>query len=112
MANFFSINVFSVTIILFVSLFNGIRCNINQARYDNYRVYRLNIKTSEQVQLFAELEERSDSYTFYGHARHINQNLTIMVASQKIAEITELLKRYAVPFEILVSNCFSYQLIS
>lgn len=76
----------------------------NQARYDNYRVYRLHLKTQEHVKLFENLEERSDSYTFYGHARHVDQKLTIMVASQKIAEITEILKRYSVPFDILVSK--------
>lgn len=75
----------------------------NQARYDNYRLYRLHLTSLEHVKLFEGLEERSDSYTFYGHARHVEQRLTIMVASQKIAEITEILKRYAVPHEILVS---------
>ncbi|XP_062549893.1 uncharacterized protein LOC134214554 [Armigeres subalbatus] len=32
------------------------------------------------------LENRSDSYTFMAHARHTNQNLTIMVTPQKLAE--------------------------
>lgn len=74
----------------------------NMARYDNYRLYRVHLKSDEHVNLFQNLEERSDSYTFYGHARHVDQKVSIMVASQKIAEITEILKRYALPFEILV----------
>lgn len=107
MANLFSVNIFGFTIVLCIlSLFNGMLCANNQARYDNYRLYRLTLKTNEHVRLFADLEERSDSYTFYGHARQIDQSLTIMVASHKIAEITELLKRYSVPHAVLVIYLF------
>lgn len=49
-----------------------------------------------------ELENRSDSYTFMGHARQTNQNLTIMVAPQKIAEMTDLLERFQIPGSVLV----------
>lgn len=77
--------------------------NNDRARYDNYRIYRLLLKTEEHVKIFQEIEERSDSYTFYGHARQVDQRLTIMVASQKIAEISEILSNYNIEHEILVS---------
>lgn len=93
--------VFGVIVAL-CALLPNISCD-NQARYDNYRLYRIHLQTKEHVALFQELEERSDSYTFYGHARQPNQNLTILVASQKIAEITEILTRYKVQSNILVS---------
>jgi hypothetical protein len=54
-----------------------------KARYDNYRLIRVTLKTDDHVKLFQELEAESDSYTFYGHARCIGQNLTIMVAAHK-----------------------------
>lgn len=55
----------------------------NKARYDNYRLVRLKLETQEHVELFQELEELSDSYTFYGHALNPGQELTIMVAAHK-----------------------------
>jgi hypothetical protein len=56
---------------------------VNKARYDNYRLVRLTLKTQEHVDLFQELEGESDSYTFYGHALNPDQNLTILVAAHK-----------------------------
>lgn len=74
----------------------------NAARYDNYRLYRLQLETDEHVQVFQQVEAISDSVIFYGHARNPGQHLTIMVAAHKIADITELLTRYNVQHRILV----------
>lgn len=87
---------------IFALNLNQIQCD-DQARYDLYRVYRFHLETDEHVKVFKEIEERSDSYGFMGHAREINQKLTVLVASQKIAEITEITKRKNVKFEILVN---------
>lgn len=76
----------------------------NKARYDQFRIYRVFLESEEQVQLMQQLENRSDSYTFMGHARHANQNLTIMVAPQKIAEISDLLERYNILGSVLLYN--------
>lgn len=77
---------------------------ILKARYDNYRFYRVHLVTAEHVKVFQDLEDLSDSYTFYGHARNAGQKLTIMVAADKIAAFAELLKRYNVEAEILVNK--------
>lgn len=74
------------------------------ARYDHFRLYRVLIRTQAQVEMLQQLEEQSDSYSFMGHARQPNQNLTIMVAPHKIAEITELLDRYDLEGTILLYN--------
>ena len=55
----------------------------NKARYDYYRLVRLSLETQEHVDLFVELEAKSDSYTFYGHALKAPQDLTILVSSHK-----------------------------
>jgi hypothetical protein len=54
-----------------------------KARYDNYRLVRLTLKKQEHVDILQELEEQSDSFTFYGHALNPDQNLTILVAAHK-----------------------------
>lgn len=80
----------------------------NKARYDNYRLYRLHLSTEDQVKILQELEEKSDSYTFYGHARKPDQELTIMVAAAKIAEIHEIMDRFEISGQILVSYLFVF----
>lgn len=87
-------------VIAFICAANG---QENKARYDNYRLYRVQLKTDDQVKVFQQLEARSDSYIFIGHAREPNQNLTILVAAHKISELTDILDDYKVGFEILVS---------
>lgn len=79
---------------------------MDKARFDYYRLYRLSIKTDEHVKMLQELEEKSDSYTFYGHANYAGQELTIMVAAHKIAEITDILERFNLEGRVLVSILF------
>lgn len=76
----------------------------DKARYDNYRVYNVHLKTDEQVKVFQQIEGRSDSYIFIGHAREANQNLSILVAAHKVAELTDLMKDNQVAFKILDYN--------
>lgn len=105
MNSLFSKWTLGVVIAVLVLAFNvnvNVNGQSNLARYDNYRLYRLHLQTDDHVKLFQELEERSDSYTFYGHALQVGQKLTIMVAAHKIAEISDILNRYGVPAEILV----------
>ncbi|XP_037909350.1 zinc carboxypeptidase [Hermetia illucens] len=76
----------------------------NQARFDNYRIYRLHLAEQKQVEVFQEVERRSDSYQFYGHPEKIGQKVNVLVAAHKIAEITDLLETYEVEHEILTYN--------
>lgn len=97
-------NMLPKTVILCVIAVIGLaNTQQNKARYDNYRLYRVELKTEDQVKIFQQLEARSDSYSFIGHAREINKNLTILVAAHKIAELTDIIDDYKVGFEILVS---------
>lgn len=85
----------------------GLICSTNgvddKARYDNHRIYRVHLKTDDQVKVFQEIEQRSDSYQFMGHAREANQNLSFLVAAHKIADLTDILTDYKIGYEILVS---------
>lgn len=92
-------------IVCFVALLCGILHVVNctdKARYDYYRIYRVHLETDDHVKLFQEIEERSDSYTFIGHARHPNQDLSILVAAHKVGEITDLLQMNNVTAQVLV----------
>lgn len=91
---------FSILLIGFICYSGGVE---NKARYDNYRMYHVHFTTEDQVKVFAEIEARSDSYIFIGHAREINQKLSILVAAHKVAEITDIIDEHKVEYEILVS---------
>lgn len=75
----------------------------DKARYDNYRVYRVHLKTVEQVKIFQQIEAHTDSYMFMGHAREANQNLTILAAAHKVADLTDILTSNNIGYKILVS---------
>lgn len=95
-----------VTIIMLTSVMRVMACTEDypeKARYDNYRLIRVHLGTQEHVDLFQELEDESDSYTFYGHALNVNQDVTIMVAAHKIFEIQDLTQRFGIKYTILVS---------
>ncbi|XP_011209366.2 zinc carboxypeptidase [Bactrocera dorsalis] len=94
--------------ILFVCLF-GINLfrlvwTSDIARYDYYRVYHVELSTQQHVALFQQLEEKSDSCTFFGHARHPKQKLTIMVAAHKVADFADLLQTYDIKYDVLSYN--------
>ncbi|XP_067628792.1 zinc carboxypeptidase A 1-like [Eurosta solidaginis] len=74
------------------------------ARYDHYRVYKVEIDTDQHVDLFQKLEEQSDSLTFIGHAREVGQKLSILVAAHRVADFADLLHTYAVKHRVLTYN--------
>ncbi|XP_075165755.1 zinc carboxypeptidase [Haematobia irritans] len=76
----------------------------NLARYDNYRIYNVELATEEHVDIFKKVEEQSDSMIFIGHAREVGQKLSILVASHKVADLADLLEHYKVQHRILTYN--------
>lgn len=90
-------------IICFAWIFVVVHGIEDKACYDNYRLYRVHLKTDDQVKVFQQIEARSDSYIFIGHAREANQNLTILVAAHKVADLTDILAANNVGYKILVS---------
>lgn len=75
----------------------------DKSRYDNYRLYRVELKNATQVKIFQQIEEKSDSYIFIGHAREVGQKLSILLAAHKVSEFVDILARYNVTNELLVS---------
>lgn len=76
----------------------------NVARYDNYRLYRVHIDTKEQLGMVKQLESAGFGIEFYGHAREINQKLTILVPSAQVANVENLFLRYDIANKILLPN--------
>lgn len=103
--NFWSVTAFVLVLVICVE---GLDVD-NKARYDNYRLYRLHSTTAEHVRVFQEIKERSDSYTFIGNAQEVGQRLIALVTAHKVAEFADVLKRYNVEHEILVSTRITHR---
>lgn len=75
----------------------------DQARYDFYRVYSVELTSNLHIRIFQKLEDQSDSCMIFGHARHPKQKLTVIVAAHKVADFVDLLKTYKITYRVLVS---------
>ncbi|XP_055587008.1 zinc carboxypeptidase-like [Uranotaenia lowii] len=76
----------------------------NKARYDHFRVIRVKLETERQVLIMQELANRSDGYEFIGYPRNLNQTLTIIMGSHKIAEMVDLMDRFKIEGTVLLNN--------
>ncbi|XP_031627789.1 zinc carboxypeptidase isoform X2 [Contarinia nasturtii] len=94
----------SIFVIALICLANGQENKEDKARYDNYRMYSVHLKTEEHVKVFQEIEARSDSYIFMGHARQANQNLSILAAAHKIADLTDIMHQFNISYKVLNYN--------
>lgn len=74
----------------------------NKARYDNYSLVKVSLDNDEHVKLFQEIEAESDSYTFYGHARKVGQQLIILIAAHKLYEFSDIVERFGLKYDVLV----------
>ena len=74
------------------------------ARYDNYHLWQVHIKTEEQLEVLKELEKRNLGIDFIGHVRKTDQKLTILVPAGKVADIDDLCRRYKIGNRVLLPN--------
>lgn len=75
-----------------------------KARFDNYRVYSVNIENEEQLKIFQELEAHPDGILFLESPTSVGQIVDLVVAPHKFADIDELFKEYEIKNRIKTSN--------
>lgn len=81
---------------------NGVE---NKARYDNYRMYQIQLKTDLHVKVLQKLTAISgQSYPFESVPREANRNATILAAAHTIAQLTDILNENKIDHAILVSQ--------
>lgn len=61
-----------------------------KVRFDNYRVYSINIKNEQQLQVLRELENYPDGISFRMMPLAVDQTVDIVVPPHKLADISEL----------------------
>lgn len=94
--------IFGVAVLLAVVLLAN--CTISEkARFDNYRVYSLEVDNDEQLTLLRQLEN-TDRYEFWRSPTYIGRNVDVMVAPHQAADFSELLDGSNIKKNLMIEN--------
>lgn len=75
-----------------------------KARFDNYRVYSIEIANEEQLRVLQQLENRQDGLSFLIPPLNVPMRVEILVPPHKFADISELCERLGIINEIKIEN--------
>lgn len=75
-----------------------------KVRFDNYRVYSVNVDNEKQLKVLNELEAYPDGISFLESPTGVGRIAELLVPPHKFAEIAELFKTYAIKNHIKTSN--------
>lgn len=76
----------------------------DKARFDNYRVYSVDVKNDEQLQVLKELENHQDGLLFLVPPIDNQTRIEIVVPPHKFADISELCEKHHMKHEIQIEN--------
>ncbi|GAB0100160.1 zinc carboxypeptidase [Sergentomyia squamirostris] len=79
-------------------------CVADPARFDNYRVYKLNVVNEEQLQALQLMEDKDGNYQFWDYPATIGQDLDILVPPHKFNDFDEFTSKLEIPKELKVEN--------
>lgn len=76
----------------------------NIARFDNYRVYSVNIENDEQLKVLTDLEIYPNGILFFESPTGVGQIADLIVAPHKFADISDLFDAYKIKNRIKLKN--------
>lgn len=82
-------------------------CFAAKARYDNYKLYSMQLQNEGQAKAVVELEQNTDAYDFWSGASLV-RDVDVMVPPHKLAEFEDFLTRFDIQFHIKVENIQKY----
>lgn len=77
---------------------------IEKARFDNYRVYLIEVENDEQLQVLQKLESHQDSLQFIMPPTINQTSVEVIVPPHKFADFSELCDKYQMKNEIKIEN--------
>ncbi len=93
---------------LAVVIFLAATCFAAKTRYDNYKLYSMQLQNEDQAKAIIELEQNTDAYDFWSAASLV-RDVDVMVPPHKIGEFEDFLDRFNIPFHIKVENIQKYE---
>lgn len=83
-------------------------CFAAKARYDNYKLYSLQLSTEEQAKAVVELEHNTDAYDFWSGASLV-RDTDVLIPPHKLGEFEDFLERFNIQHHIKVENIQTYE---
>lgn len=75
-----------------------------KARFDNYRVYSVNIENLAQLKVLNDLEAYPDGILFLDSPTIVDQKATLIIPPHKYADIAELFETYQIENHVRTHN--------
>lgn len=98
-------NLVAMKLIRFSILFIGLNVVIGEkARFDNYRVYSIDVNNDEQLEVLKELENHRDGLLFLIPPIDNQTRIEIVIPPHKFADISELCEQHDMEHEIKIEN--------
>lgn len=94
-------------IILGLALLCTVASAVEKARFDNYRVYSLNVDTVEQLKELKKLDGNSDGFEFWKLA-DVGKEADLMVPPHKFADFEELVEALNISYYLKIRNVQEY----
>lgn len=92
---------YSWALLLFIPLITGLM--EEKERFDNHRLYGVQIETLDQLQLFLQLEENSDGFLLWNYPA-LGDLLDIMVAPHKLSEFNDMTQFHNLKTNLKIKN--------
>lgn len=92
---------------IFVVCFWQIVCS-EKARFDNYRIYSVNIENDEQLNVLHDLQIYPDGISFRAMPMAVGQNIDLVIPPHKFGDVFEIFETYKFNYRIKVENFQKY----
>lgn len=92
----------SLKIIVFLASF--VLISGEKARYDNYRVYSIDIQNEKQLEELQALENSQDGITYIEPPISMKRPAEMLVPPHKIADISSFFENFNIEYEIKIQN--------
>jgi carboxypeptidase A len=84
-------------------LLMGVSCFAAKSRYDNYKVYSMQLRDEDQAKAVVELQQNTDAYDFWSDASLVRET-DVMVPPHKFGDFEDFLTRFGIAHYIKVEN--------
>ncbi|XP_055599295.1 zinc carboxypeptidase-like [Uranotaenia lowii] len=75
-----------------------------KARYDNYRLYRIQIENTEQLEVLRGIEEIGEGYDFWTEPANVGSHADLVVPPHKFGEFSDFVERFNLQASLSQSN--------
>lgn len=79
-------------------------CLGEKARFDNYRVYSIEIENVQQLDILKQIENGQDGISFFKSPTGIHQKIDVLVPPHKFADIHELFQELELKIDLKIEN--------